>query len=932
MAGNGPVRFNHRMSTSGDILPFTATQTTLPNGLRVIIVPTGFPHLVSLQIPVQTGSRNEVEPGKSGFAHFFEHMMFRGTKRFPAHAYQEVVTRSGARQNAYTTDDYTNYHMTFAREDLDQILAIEADRFMNLDYSEADFRTEARAILGEYNKSASDPLNKLIEVQRDHAFQVHPYKHTTMGFIADIEQMPEQFEYSRLFFDRWYRPEYSTVILAGDVDAESCIPLVAKHFGAWRPGSAPPTTIPAEPAPTGAVVAHVPWPVETLPWVTVGFHAPAFSTTTSDFAALDMLFDLTFGPTSDLYQDLVERRQVVDQLFPHVPGNADPELATVFARVKDPADAALVREALFEALRGARDTAITAQRLAEAKSHARYSFARTLDNSESIAATLARFVRYERDYGTLNALYRRYDALTPADLQAAARGYLRDDALVATTLSQASLGASFAAPPTLARHRATATLAAPIVRQDTPSALVRFKLAFAVGSAHDPAGKEGLAALAAEMVTDGGSEALRIDEVKRALFPIAGAFSARVDKEVTTFTGVIHKDNLRAFLPIVLPQLTKPGLRDDDFSRLREAQRNELVQDLRSNNEEELGKERLQTLALGPGPYGHPVLGTETGIAGITAPDVREWLATQYTQGNLTLGGAGDLGDDGWALITAALSELPLGTPTAPPAVSVSMPTGITVEIIEKETRSTAISFGHPITVTRSHDDFAALWLARAWLGEHRASNGRLFQRLREVRGMNYGDYAYIEAFPRGMYQFFPDTGIPRRQQLFEVWIRPVVPEQAVFAFKLALHEVRQLIDQGLSPEAFEATRAYLAKNLYVMTKTQDQQLGYALDSRWHGIGDFVDTMQARLAALTVEAVNAAIRRHLSGDNLVAVFIAKDAQALKAALLSEAPTTIEYESPKDAAIGAEDAVAGAISLGLAPERITITPLAEVFRA
>ncbi|HEY8836134.1 MAG TPA: insulinase family protein, partial [Dehalococcoidia bacterium] len=113
---------------SDDVLPFNAETRTLTNGLRVIAVPTGFPNLVSLQIPVQTGSRNEVEPGKSGFAHFFEHMMFRGTERYPAAAYEEIITRAGARQNAYTTDDYTNYHITFAREDLETVLALEADR------------------------------------------------------------------------------------------------------------------------------------------------------------------------------------------------------------------------------------------------------------------------------------------------------------------------------------------------------------------------------------------------------------------------------------------------------------------------------------------------------------------------------------------------------------------------------------------------------------------------------------------------------------------------------------------------------------------------------------------------------------------------------------------------------------------------------------
>jgi zinc protease len=115
-----------------DILPFKATERTLANGLKVIVVPTGFPNIVSIQIPVQTGSRNEVEPGKSGFAHFFEHMMFRGTPSYPPEKYQGIMTRAGARTNAYTTDDYTNYHATFAKEDLETILMVEADRFKNL--------------------------------------------------------------------------------------------------------------------------------------------------------------------------------------------------------------------------------------------------------------------------------------------------------------------------------------------------------------------------------------------------------------------------------------------------------------------------------------------------------------------------------------------------------------------------------------------------------------------------------------------------------------------------------------------------------------------------------------------------------------------------------------------------------------------------------
>src|SRR5688500_16165552 len=297
---------------TGDILPFKAAEKTPPNGLKVIVVPTGFPNIVSLQIPVQTGSRNEVEPGKSGFAHFFEHMMFRGTKAYSPEAYNAIITKAGARQNAYTSDDLTNYHITFAKEDLEKILEIEADRFKNLSYSEEVFKTEARAVLGEYNKNSQSPIRKIIEVQREAAYSTHTYKHTTMGFIKDIEDMPNQYEYSKVFFSRWYRPEKATIIIAGDVDPAKAIALVEKYWGHWEQGTFS-VEIPQETTHNGPVYAHVPWTSQTLPWVTVAFHGPsAFQM--QDQAAMDLMLDLSFGQTSDLYKRLVEQEQKVDQL------------------------------------------------------------------------------------------------------------------------------------------------------------------------------------------------------------------------------------------------------------------------------------------------------------------------------------------------------------------------------------------------------------------------------------------------------------------------------------------------------------------------------------------------------------------------------------------------------------------------------------------
>ncbi|MES2317143.1 MAG: pitrilysin family protein [Pseudomonadota bacterium] len=918
-------------AAKADLLPFSATEKTLPNGLKIIIVPTGFPNLVSVQIPVQTGSRNEIEPGKSGFAHFFEHMMFRGTKAYPPEKYQAVITKSGARQNAYTSDDLTNYHTTFAKEDLETILKVEADRFQNLSYGEDVFKTESRAVLGEYNKNSANPISKLFEVQRDAAFTTHTYKHTTMGFIKDIEDMPNQYAYSKVFFDRWYRPERTTIIIAGDVEPAKAVALVEKYWSSWKKGTYK-SAVPAEPAPTGAIYKHVAWPTPTLPFVTVAFRSPAFSDTVKDQAALQMLLSLSFGRTSPLYKRLVQDEQKVDQLFDSTPGRVDPTLATIGARVKKMEDTVYVRDLIMQTVAQIRTTAVSDRLLADAKSASKYGLIRSLDNTEQIAGSLASFVHYHRSYGTLNQYARLLDSLTPADLLAAGRKYLVDEGMVVTTLSNQALPAAIATLPTLASFEQKADAAKiEVLVQASKLPQIRFKLLFAAGSAHDPQGKEGLAALTAMMVGSAGSSERKVDEVTKALFPMAGSFNEQTDKEMTTFTGSIHKDNWNQYLDITMPMLLSPGFREEDFKRLKDSLKNSLQVDLKDNNEEELGKERLQTNVFAGTPYGHPVLGSLKGIDAITLDDVKDFYKKAYTQGALKVGISGAVNDSMIAALKQALEKLPAGAGLPATTVPVGRkPRGLEVEIIEKNTRATAMSFGLPLTVTRSHPDFPALWMAKTFLGEHRASNAYLYQRIRELRGMNYGDYAYIEAFPRGMFQFFPSPNAARKAQLFEVWIRPVAPENAHFALRIALTELDKVIQGGLSQEQFETTRAYLMKNVFVMTATQDQYLGYALDSQWHGTAEFTKMMRDGLSKLTVEDMNAAMKRHLSAQNLSVVVIAKDAQGLKEKLVTDAFSPIKYDGNKAQEVLDEDKVIGAMKLNIKPEAVTITPAAKVF--
>jgi zinc protease len=922
-----------RSPDAGDILPFKPTEKTLANGLKVIVLKTGFPNVVSLQIPVQTGSRNEFEPGKTGFAHFFEHMMFRGTLQYPPEKYQQIITQAGAKQNAYTTDDYTNYHITFAKEDLETILRIEADRFQHLAYSVEAFKTESRAVLGEYNKNSANPFQKLNEVTRDKAFTAHTYKHTTMGFVQDIEDMPNQFDYSKVFFDRWYRPEYTTIIVAGDLNPAQVIRLVEKYWSSWKTGIFRPS-IPREPTPKGPVYAHVPWNSATLPIVSVAFHGPGFSEVEKDHAAIDILFDLYFGPTSDLYRRLVEREQKVDSLSPGVPNNVDPSLASIVARVKKVEDVAYVRDAVLATVAEAKTNPVTAQKLAEAKSHARYSFARSLDNTDTIAGTLARFVQVRRSFDTLNKYFRLYDTVAAGDLLNAAGKYLTDGGLVVSTLSKEALPEGVARIPSLSSFQPSGNKAAgpqvAILLQKSSLPQLNIKLSFAAGSGLDPKGKEGLAQLTGSMLTSAGSSEMPIDEIRRALFPMAGVFAARTDKEVTTVTASIHRENWKKFFEITLPMLLSPGFREDDFRRLKDRQLNALKQDLRNNNEEELGRERLQGNLLRGTGYDHPALGTVAGIPQITLQDVKEFWRARYTRENLTVGVLGDVPQEMVQRLREAISNLPEGQAKPSVSISAQSPKGIEVEIIQKDTRATGISFGHPIEVTRAHPDFPALWLARSWLGEHRSSMSHLYQRIREQRGLNYGDYAYVEAFPGAMFQMSPSPNVPRQKQIFEIWIRPVVPTNAHASLRIAIYELQKLIDQGLTQEQFASTRDYLMKSVYLMTATEEQQNGYSLDSKWYGIGEFTSHMREKLSQLTVEDVNRAIRKHLSAKNLSVVIVAQDATGLKEKLLSDAFSPVTYDAPKPPEILEEDKVTGGLKLGIKPENVRITPVDEVF--
>ena len=466
-----------------------------------------------------------------------------------------------------------------------------------------------------------------------------------------------------------------------------------------------------------------------------------------------------------------------------------------------------------------------------------------------------------------------------------------------------------------------------VVALPSDSPLVAIRLMFDVGSIHDPQGKEGLAALTAAMVGEAGTQKRSYTELLEALYPMAAAVQTGGDREVTLFSGVVHRDKLAEYTALLEEVLLQPAFAEADFQRNKDQLHSFLTNTLPSNDEL-LGLEALQTRLWKGHPYGHPAAGTVEGLKSITLDDVKKFYRDNYTQANLMLGVAGGYPKDYVEKLQKDLAALPKGTPgrtTLPAAPAVK---GRSFVLVEKETASVGLHFGFPLAVTRADADYFPLMVANSFLGEHRTFHGRLMQQLRGERGLNYGDYSYIEYYAVPPFTSNPTPNVPRRQQYFSVWIRPVVPADAQFALRAGLYEVQRLRDRGLTQAEFDLTRDFLLNYTKLWAQSLPDRLGFHMDSEFYGTPYFLDEVDKRLRAMKVEEVNAAIKKHLSLDNFAAVLVTDNAAQVKEMLQKDAPSPKTYNSPVAADVTEADKTIQAIPVK--PTAVEIVPVAKLY--
>ncbi len=441
------------------------------------------------------------------------------------------------------------------------------------------------------------------------------------------------------------------------------------------------------------------------------------------------------------------------------------------------------------------------------------------------------------------------------------------------------------------------------------------KLMFRNGSICDPAGKEGLTVATASLISQGAAGELSYSEIQDKLYPWAASYGAGVDKEVSIFTFQVPADFAEDFYPVLRDVMLKPAFSENDFKRIMTNQLNYVEQGIRASSDEEYSKKALEDLLFRGTNYQHMKEGKTASVKAITLEDIKQHYAAFFTRNNVMIGVVGNYSGRFLKRLKKDIAQLSATKPVLPQPGKARTAEGVEVEIIAKEGAfGSAIFTGAPLSITRADDEFAALMIANSWMGEHRKSYSRLYQKIRQARSMNYGDYSYIEWYDRGGSFQLPPAGVPRSSNYFSIWIRPVqiaaqLKKQyaeladitlghAHFALRMAIREFDLLIKNGLSQEDFEATRTFLRSYTKLYAQNPAAQLGWLMDSRFYNRKNYLKELDGLLEKVTLDEVNKALRKHWQTENMFVTIVTdtSEAEALAKSLRENISSPMSYSN------------------------------------
>jgi zinc protease len=410
---------------SADVRPpkLNYTTHTLANGLQVILLEDHAVPIINLQVWYHVGGKDE-RPGRTGFAHLFEHLMFKGSAHVPAEEHSRIIEAVGGFDNAETGDDTTNFFETFPSNYLERVLWLEADRMGSLNVSEENFKSEREVVKEERRvRIENQPYGYLQEDLRAAAFTVHGYHHTPIGSMEDLDKATIQDV--RDFFNTFYKPNNATLVVVGDFESGQALAWAKKYFDGIPASAKPiPRLNNPEPAQTAERVVNKSYSNTPLPAVVIGYKVPARYA--ADAYPLDLASNiLAGGESSRLYQTLVYKDQIAVQAAGFDAFTEDPNLFWAYAIMNQGHAAAEGQKALIAVLDGMKTAAVEAKELEKAKNQEISGFVLERNTDEEKAVALASAAVIGKDPGLANTELGHYLNISAADIQRVANDYFK---------------------------------------------------------------------------------------------------------------------------------------------------------------------------------------------------------------------------------------------------------------------------------------------------------------------------------------------------------------------------------------------------------------------------------------------------------------------------------------------------------------------------
>ncbi len=404
------------LSSHASSIKLDIQKTILDNGLTILTCEDHSVPTVSYQTFMNVGSRDEVKPGITGLAHVFEHMMFRGTEKYPD--YDQALGDFGPETNAYTGEDATVYFVNVKGEYLEKVIEVEADRVRNLIFNDHTFRTELGPVKEERRMGeVEDPDGFLWSEFTQIAYQKHTYHHPVIGYEEDLEkniQVEDGLEFKKTF----YSPGQAIIVVAGNFDTPQVLEWIKKYYGDWEKQPPPSLPIPEEPPQTQERVKEYSWKDDLItPRLIIGYHGPRFDVMSDDFCALRLIAEILFLKSGRLTKRLDTDMQLVDYIYGNMNENKDPGMFTISSNLKKGKSIQEVKDVIFGEIEKLRKEKVSDEELTKAKNSVKAFMFYRLNRPFSVASMIGHFHLLAGDYNLLFRTEDRFDSITPEIIQ-----------------------------------------------------------------------------------------------------------------------------------------------------------------------------------------------------------------------------------------------------------------------------------------------------------------------------------------------------------------------------------------------------------------------------------------------------------------------------------------------------------------------------------